>query len=364
MEEVAHHADAESAWIVVNDKVYDATLFLKDHPGGKESILISAGTECTEEFEAIHSKKAWKMLDSYYIGQLRPEGVSTSAPAPATAPATSTGPLIALDPKKKIPFTLAKRIQLSPDSLLLRFNLQSPQHVLGLPVGKHMFFSAKIDGRPVMRAYTPTSSDHDIGHFDLVIKVYPPLLPNFPQGGLMSQHLGALKVGDAVDVKGPLGHVNYLGRGVMMLGDERHEVKKFAMLCGGTGITPIYQILAAVLRDPSDHTELHLIFANRREVDVLLKDDLDQLAKAHPTRLKAHYILSQPSDPDQWLKGDGLASRSIGLVGKDLVAQKIPKAGAGAGSYALLCGPPPFLTMACVPALEAIGYTKETMVFF
>ena len=35
-----------------------------------------------------------------------------------------------------------------------------------------MFFSAKVDGKLAMRAYTPTSSDHDKGIFDLVIKVW------------------------------------------------------------------------------------------------------------------------------------------------------------------------------------------------
>ena len=31
---------------------------------------------------------------------------------------------------------------------------------------------AQEKGELVMRAYTPTSSDDDLGHFDLVVKVY------------------------------------------------------------------------------------------------------------------------------------------------------------------------------------------------
>ena len=31
----------------------------------------------------------------------------------------------------------------------------------------------RVDGELVMRAYTPTSSDDDLGYFDLVIKVFP-----------------------------------------------------------------------------------------------------------------------------------------------------------------------------------------------
>lgn len=58
-----------------------------------------------------------------------------------------------------------------------------------------MLFSAKVDGKLVMRAYTPTSSDNDIGHFDLVIKIYfAGVNIQFPEGGKMSQHLGNMKV--------------------------------------------------------------------------------------------------------------------------------------------------------------------------
>ena len=54
LSEVKKHDSEKDAWIVVHNKVYDATRFLDDHPGGGESILIKAGTDCTEEIEAIH----------------------------------------------------------------------------------------------------------------------------------------------------------------------------------------------------------------------------------------------------------------------------------------------------------------------
>ena len=51
------------------------------------------------------------------------------------------------------------------------FELPSERHILGLPVGKHIFLSAKVDGKLVVRPYTPVTSDDDRGHMDLVIKV-------------------------------------------------------------------------------------------------------------------------------------------------------------------------------------------------
>lgn len=68
--EVKKHSSPDSAWIIVHGHVYDCTRFLKDHPGGTDSILINAGTDCTEEFDAIHSDKAKKMLEDYRIGEL------------------------------------------------------------------------------------------------------------------------------------------------------------------------------------------------------------------------------------------------------------------------------------------------------
>jgi nitrate reductase (NAD(P)H) len=60
----------QDCWIVVKDMVYDVTKYLDSHPGGGDSILINGGMDSTEDFEAIHSQKAWGLLDEYYIGDL------------------------------------------------------------------------------------------------------------------------------------------------------------------------------------------------------------------------------------------------------------------------------------------------------
>jgi ferredoxin-NADP reductase len=52
-----------------------------------------------------------------------------------------------------------------------RFNLPRKDAVLGLPIGQHVSVMAEINGKQVSRSYTPTTSDEDRGHFDLLIKV-------------------------------------------------------------------------------------------------------------------------------------------------------------------------------------------------
>lgn len=58
-------------------------------------------------------------------------------------------PLVALHPKKKIPFKLSEKIEISHNTRLFRFALQSPQHKLGLPVGQHMFLYASNQPHPL-----------------------------------------------------------------------------------------------------------------------------------------------------------------------------------------------------------------------
>jgi cytochrome-b5 reductase len=119
-----------------------------------------------------------------------------------------------VDPDVKYPFQLVFKEELSHDTRRFRFALPSAEHVLGLPIGKHIYLSARINGDLVVRPYTPTSSDDDKGFFDLVVKIYKAgVHPKFPDGGKMSQHLEAMKTGDVIEVKGPSGRINYKGNG-------------------------------------------------------------------------------------------------------------------------------------------------------
>ena len=66
------------------------------------------------------------------------------------------------------------------------------------------------------------------------------------------------------------------------------------MIAGGTGLTPMIQIIRAVLRNPADKTTITLIYANVNSQDILLKDDLDQLVNNHSPQFKLFYVLNNP----------------------------------------------------------------------
>ncbi|KAK4429700.1 Nitrate reductase [NADH] [Sesamum alatum] len=369
--EVKKHNSPDSAWIIVHGHVYDCTRFLKDHPGGTDSILINAGTDCTEEFDAIHSDKAKKMLEDYRIGELITTGYASADSSPNNsvhgpssnlylAPIKEVSPTtrsVALVPREKIPCKLVAKTSLSHDVRLFRFALPNEEQVLGLPVGKHIFLCATVDDKLCMRAYTPSSTVDTVGYFELVVKVYfKGVHPKFPNGGQMSQHLDSLELGSSVDVKGPLGHIEYNGKGYFTVHGKQKFAKKLAMIAGGTGITPIYQVMQAILKDPEDDTEMYVVYANRTEDDILLRDELDAWAEKYPDRVKVWYVIQESIKEEEW-------KYSLGFVTESVLREHIPES--SETTLALACGPPPMLQFAVNPNLEKMGYDiKEKLLVF
>ncbi|KAH1213896.1 Nitrate reductase [NADH] 2 [Glycine max] len=361
--EVKKHCTSDSTWIIVHGHVYDCTRFLKDHPGGVDSILINAGTDCTEEFDAIHSDKARRLLEDFRIGELMTTGyTSDSSPnnsvhgnsefthLPLIKEITTTPPPpprdVALKTREKIPCKLVSKTSISHDVRLFRFALPSKDQLLGLPVGKHIFLCATINEKLCMRAYTPTSSVDEVGFFDLAIKVYfKGVHPKFPKGGLMSQHLDSLSIGSVLDVKGPLGHIEYTGRGNFLVHGKQRFAKRLAMLAGGTGITPIYQVAQAILKDPEDPTEMHVVYANKTEDDILLKEEMDVWAKKHSDRFKVWYVVETAREGWEY---------SVGFITESIMREHLPETSTDA--LALTCGPPPMIQFAVQPNLEKMGY--------
>ncbi|KAG1834581.1 NADH-cytochrome b5 reductase [Suillus variegatus] len=220
-----------------------------------------------------------------------------------------------LNPQVWKEFSLKEKIDISPNTAIYRFALPHPQDVLGLPIGQHISVSAEINGKDIMRSYTPTSSDDDLGHFDLLIKSY--------EKGNISRYISLLKIGDKVRIRGPKGAFKYTPT----------LSREIGMIAGGTGITPMLQIIRAALKNAEDKTKLSLIYANVNFEDILLKKELDALAAAHPERFQVYYVLNNP--PQGWNGGSG-------FVTKDQIEKRIPPS--NHDIKVLMCGPPPMIT--------------------
>lgn len=161
-------------------------------------------------------------------------------------------------------------------------------------------------------------------------------------------------MGHTADFKGPIGKLVYHGQGNLCILDTPRKVDSFLMICAGSGITPIFQVLRAVLADPTDTTECVVLNGNRLEEDILCKEDLDGFGKLHPHRCKIVYTLTKPSK--NW---DG----EIGRIGWDLINRHAPQRTEGRKPMALICGPEA-LEKSVHKILSSAGWDDCDMVFF
>lgn len=88
-------------------------------------------------------------------------------------------------------------------------------------------FIRQPDGavKEIVRSYTPLTGDEVRGYFELLVKSYP-------QGNI-SQHFASLKIGQQIRVRGPKGAFMY----------SPNMVRRLGMIAGGTGITPMMQVM-------------------------------------------------------------------------------------------------------------------------
>ncbi|KAK5628324.1 hypothetical protein RRF57_004039 [Xylaria bambusicola] len=224
---------------------------------------------------------------------------------------------------------LVKKDLVAPNTYHLGFELPTPKSVLGLPIGQHVAITANVDGRAVTRSYTPISNNADCGMLDLIVKCYP-------DGKLTGGYLATLSIGDEVQFRGPKGAMRY----------KHGYCKRIGMLAGGSGITPMYQLIRAICEDERDTTQVSLIYANRTEADILLRSELEAFSRKYPNNFKLYYILDSPT-PD-WQGGKG-------YVTKQILAEHFPAP--DADSRAMICGPPGMVN-AAKKALVELGFDK------
>lgn len=68
--DVAKHNSKNDCWLIVSNKVYDASEYLLSHPGGTQAITQYCGKDATAAFKSIkkHGSEAQANLTSIFKG--------------------------------------------------------------------------------------------------------------------------------------------------------------------------------------------------------------------------------------------------------------------------------------------------------
>ncbi|CAH0027285.1 unnamed protein product [Clonostachys rhizophaga] len=327
--QVSTHNTESDLYVIIRGKVYDATAFAIEHPGGSDLLIDIAGQDATEEYVDIgHSDDADEILETLIVGVLgaeenstSPEKKTTTSDATQSIITPGNGIQVVLNPDQFQEFELVEKTAISHNVAKYRFKLPTDDSIFGLPTGQHISIGAPLpqpDGsiKEIIRSYTPISDDSQRGFFDLLIKTYPT--------GNISRFIDSIALGQSIRVRGPKGAFTY----------TPNMARHFGMIAGGTGITPMLQIIHKIVRGraENDKTEVDLIYANVSLDDILLKGELDALTKEDPG-IRVHYVLNNP--PSGWIGGVGFATA-------EMITKWLPKPASDV--KILLCGPPPMVS--------------------
>ena len=241
-------------------------------------------------------------------------------------------------------YPLLNKWRQSNDSWLLRFGLPSDRLHLGddpmLPTCisvHHNSTSEDGSAKLLKKSYSPTSHPSETNTFDLLVKAYPPR-----PGGGVGAAICALEKGDLLHGK--------LKSERMVHGSPiiAKRWDRIGLVAGGTGVAPLVQIIRIVLDDPTDKTQIQLLSINRYEEDILMRKELDELAKQHPDRFSVKYSLTGKSGPpENW---DGYTGRGSVEMAKEALP---PPSDGESTTMIFVCGTDGFRDMWSGPIARA-----------
>jgi nitrate reductase (NAD(P)H) len=168
-------------------------------------------------------------------------------------------------------------------------------------------------------------------------------------------YLDALEEGEYIDINGPTGEIAYKGNGHFDIEGEQYHFDKLNLVAGGSGVTPIWQLIHAVLKNKEDKTEISFIDSNKTYGDILLVDELEDYAQHHKDQFKLWHTLSKKPEDREWKYATGHLDQKM------MEEHFHMPSGDKVGTF--MCGPPGLIAKGAVPALQKLGFKEGRTMF-
>lgn len=219
------------------------------------------------------------------------------------------------------------------------FELPDLDRPLAAPAISAVMVKKEGEGKPIMKPYNPINQLGN-GEFSLCVKKYSCCAK-------MGGYIHDLEEGDMVEVKYGWRQFQY----------QANQYKNVACIAGGTGATPLIQLVESAMADEDDLTHFTLIFANKSDGDIFYKQQLDTLSTQHPDKLKVVYAVEKAS-PEFWSSLPFPSRGIVGRVTKEVVQDHV-HAAADADSLVLVCGPGGMYHSVCGPKIFPKGGSPQ-----
>ncbi len=180
--------------------------------------------------------------------------------------------------------------------------------------GQFVTITLNIDGKPVKRSYSISSSPSRPHTLELTIKRVP--------GGLVSNWMAdQISLGDEIHVRGPAGRFSCFN----------YPSRKMLCIAGGSGITPIMSMLRWIVDTTAD-VDVILLYSGRSPQDFIFRKELETISARHSGLRVLFTVTSNWAGTESWTGLTGRCSSSmIELVAPDVLERHV-----------FLCGPKPF----------------------
>lgn len=208
----------------------------------------------------------------------------------------------------------------SADAVSVSFEIPtSLQIAYQFKQGQYITLKLNIGGEEIRRSYSICTSPYTEKELRVAVKEV--------SGGKASTYINkTLKVGDVLEVMTPMGNFNSI-----LSGNNR---KKYVLLAGGSGITPMMSILKSILHIEKQ-SDVTLIYANRDENSVIFKSELERIAATYGDALRLIYVYDNTTLP--------LPDLQIGLITRDRAAALLNYLCCGNADEYFICGPAPLM---------------------
>lgn len=324
---------------------------LCERPDGSLSILLGlyAAGECTGGLHGVERLSGNGLLESIVFGLNAGRRAAETSKAEPNLSLQSWTPLrlrhcskVAYLSINGLSHASKEGIEDTPSDMFeFSFELPSSRNMFVVPPGGAIAVRACVNGAEIIRHYTPTSRSCDRGHVNLFLKA-------LPDRGMMSRHLAFLRPGDTLDFQGPtvFPRMKYAANGLKMYPD------KMVMIAGGSGVSPMIQMISDVLHRGID-CKMILLWGVEGQRDLVFRSFLDNTQKSHPEQFKVVYCVAQTLIA---IVADHL---HLGQIDTGILRHYLlPTFGPDDDVSVIICGPPK-MSVAMMASLGAMGYNSE-----
>ena len=198
--------------------------------------------------------------------------------------------------------------------------------------GQHLTIKVNRHGEILYRTFSISSVPNAGNSLTLTIK-------KIKDGKVTNYLADSLRVGDTLEVTAPSGQ--------FFINHEPAHQKHYVMIAGGSGITPIYSMIGAILKfEPK--SKITLLYANRNLNSIIFKEKLEQWTTEFSTQLEVKHFLSEEENPKKAIKG---------YITRIFLEEMLKQYGKSKLDF-YLCGPE-IMTNKLLDDLASLGVAKD-----